>query len=348
MHAWDIIYAKDYDQTSLESLRELFPDNDNIYIQGRNFSKIHEAVLGIGCIELEQALIFNSGDINTLDSNGSSPLIWALRRRDAIAVENLLKAGADPNARTKSGATALHFAAWYSDLLSVKTLLRYGAMTTHTDSSLRNALQFAAQSGRGSEISRTLLAAGIDIEAQDIWGTTALGHCASVNNVSDIALLLDLGAQINAADAEGDTPLLEAVRFTQNDALSLLLEREADYTLSNVYGNSILHKAAQYGDLQTLNIIFNANLEAIDPYARNVKGKIAFELAQERSSKPEGFIDLLLVVLFEIRNRNDYLAGCQRPNGEASVSGRVLGEINEDESSSHGSDGEEFFDAQEQ
>ena len=348
MRAWDIIHTKSYDQSRLESLRELFPDNDNLYIQERKFSKLHEAVLGIGHLDLEQALISNGGDIDMLDSNGSSPLMWAIRRRDAIAVELLLNAGADPNARIKRGTTALHFAAWSGDLISIKILLQYGAMATHTDSSLRNALHFAAQFSRGSEICRTLLAAGIDIEAQDIWGTTALGFCASENKVSEITLLLDLGAQINAADAEGDTPLLEAVRFSQNDSLSLLLKRGADYTLSNVYGNSILHKAAQYGDLQTLNIIFNANLEAIDPYARNVKGKIAFELAQERSSKPGGFIDLLLTLIFEIRNRNDYLAGCQRPNGEASVSGRVLGEINEDESSSHGSDGEEFFDAQEQ
>ena len=347
MCAWDLVYAKLGDQVSLNLLRELFPDNDNVYFQERGFSRLHKAVLGIDHPNLEEILLSDRGDINALDSNRASPLIWAIRRKDAISVKLLLQAGADPNIRNKSGATALHFAAWQRDFEIVKILLRHGAMAAQKDNNLKSPLHDAASRCSNSNIIMALLAAGADLQAHCIYGATALSYAASSNNVLGTAILLDLGAQINAADRDGDTPLLDAARNACSASVELLLERGASCTTSNMEGNTILHMAAQSGDLQMLNVIRNASLKSIDPNARNAKGKTAFQVAQERVSKPDGFIDLLLVLLFEIRNRNDYLAGCQRPNIFTGKSDDFIGEDNGDGSSGHGSDTEEFFDAQE-
>ena len=348
MMAWDYIYTKALDQKDLECLHKLFPDREQTYLQEGGFSKLHKAVLGADVFSLKNILTFDSANIDKPDSNGSTPLIWSARKKDFNAMEVLLKAGADPNVHTKTGCTALHFAVFNSDIKSIKILLQHGATATHKDNGLDNALHYAGVRSKSLEVFRILLATGIDIETRDIWSSTALACSAAYNNTVAITALLDFGAQIDVRDAEGDTPLLEAAVKCRSESVQILLERGANYTLMNRYGNTILHQAAQGGDLQTINVIRNANLKTVDPYARNKEGKAPFELAQARVSKPDGFIDLFLVLLFEIRNRNDYLAGCQRPNNNhARTSGSVIGEINDDGSSSDGSDTEEFFDAQE-
>ena len=221
-------------------------------------------------------------------------------------------------------------------------------MVSYQDNTLSTALMFAAQNCKILDVFRVLLAAGTDIEARDIFGNTALVCSAVYNNTFGIVKLLDFGAQIDVRDEYGDTPLLNAAFNAASNAVQILLERGADYTLVNFHGNTFLHRAAQSGDLEMINILRDANLKSIDPYVRNKKGNTAFELAQARVSKPGGFIDLFLVLLFEIRNRNDYLAGCQRLDDDARIHDSVTGEIHDDESSRHNSDTEEFFDAQEQ
>ena len=346
MNAWDMIYIGQRDQVSLNHLRELFPDNENYYFQERCFSRLHKVILGTNAVSLERELISGCDDINQPDSNGSTPLMWAIQKKDAISAELLLKNGADPNIHDNTGTTALHSAAFRSDFKSVRILLRYGAIATHQDNKLRNALHLAAQTCGSPEIFMILLAAGVDIEARDVWGSTALAYSAGTNNTSGITVLLDLGARIDTADPEGDTPLSNAVQRAHSNSVKLLLERGANYTTPNIFGNTILHDAARSGDTQMLKVIRDANLKIINPNSRNAKERTAFEIAQDRHS-PNEFIDLFLVLLFEIRNRNDYLAGCQRPNCDVSTEGNTIGEINKDQSSSPDSDTEEFFDAHE-
>ena len=122
----------------------------------------------------------------------------------------------------------------------------------------------------------------------------------------------------------------------------MLLQHGANYTICNKNGDTILHYSAQSGSLQTLNVLRDANLIGIDPYARNSKGQTAFELAQQCEAKPEGFIDLFMILLFEIRNRNDHLARHQNHG-----SGTIIEEIYEADDAGHEHDPEEFFDAQE-
>ena len=347
MFAWDSIYKKSLDEGTLEYMRELFPDVGDIYLEERDFSRLHKAVLGINFLSIGQVLADASAIIDKPDSNRASPLIWAIYRKDIISVKLLLKAGADVNVRTKQGCTALHFAAFNSDLLSIKLLLQYRSVVSHQESSLINALIFAAHSCQKSEVFQVLLAVGTDIKARDMFDNTALVRSAAMNNTFRITTLLDFGAQIDVIDADGNTPLPNAIRFGQNNTVQTLLERGADYTLINLDGDIFLHRAAQSGDLLTINILRNANLKIIDPYTHNKKGQTPFKLAQTRMSKLNGFINLFLVLLFEIRNRNDYLAGCARLNNRAGTQASVTGDVNNDRSSRRSSDTEEFFDARE-
>jgi ankyrin repeat protein len=85
----------------------------------RGAQALHYAVDGAGpaqdavaqC-ETVSALIELGADPNATDKNGTTPLLRAIRNRNAAAVEALLERGADFRATNKRGSTALQLASW--------------------------------------------------------------------------------------------------------------------------------------------------------------------------------------------------------------------------------------------
>ena len=79
--------------------------------------------------ETKQALeqIRAGADVNKVQPDGSSPLLWAVNRSEPDLVEALLGRKADPNATNQFGATPLTEAARIGDARMVKALLDAGA-----------------------------------------------------------------------------------------------------------------------------------------------------------------------------------------------------------------------------
>ena len=242
---------------------------------------------------------------------------------DTWAVDLLLRAGADPNICTTS--SPLQFAAWNSDIQGMKLLLEAGAIASYKDHHGTNALSYAAMKTTDVEIYKVLLSAGICIEERSVWSQTPLMYAAINENVYGMKILLDFGSKLDEQDADGNTALMSAIFKTQNKSTQYLLRRGADHTLPDHAGNTILHQVALSGNLETLDILRATNLPRIDPQKPNKSGKTAFQLAQERLSKPHGFIELFLTLIWEIRNRNDYLAGHRNRSDGASYTGLDLG-----------------------
>ena len=211
MVAWDHLFTGTCDQVTSDAFRRFFPDNENRYFEDLGFRRLHKVVLGIVPNSLETELNTGSHDIDLPDSHGYSPLVWAIRRNDATSVGLLLKAGADPNALVvRTGSSPLHFAAHGNGSACVKVLLRFGAKANRLDKMFNTPLHYAARRCTQVNVYEDLLAVGVGIEIQNVWGGTALTLAAAQNNFIGTRALLSYGAKIDAQDYDGDAPIMSA------------------------------------------------------------------------------------------------------------------------------------------
>ena len=268
---------------------------------------IHKVILGIHSFDLRETLAAHRDEIDASDADGRTPMIWASFRGDIIAVEELIKAKANPNLCSVSGMTALMAASSSGNINCIKSLLAAGADPSVLSFGGRNALHFAAYSQGQEENIRTLFQAGTDIDARDARGISPLSYATQRHHAVAAATLLDCGADIDSLDREGDSALHESLHYSSDDVTQLLLSRGATYTLWDSNGDSVLHLAAKSGGNRTIEIMISAGLRNIDPDALNRGGKSALQVAQDRNGAEEGFADKMHELLEGIRARNGTL-----------------------------------------
>jgi len=128
---------------------------------------------------------------DTVLSSGTTALLRAAKSADLPAIELLLAHGADPTLTTRSGVNALMLAA--------------GVGTSEQDTTGR----FKSE----ADIIRTIdlmLELGLDINAAERGGRTALHGAALQGFDAVVAALVERGADLTAEDREGFTPLATA------------------------------------------------------------------------------------------------------------------------------------------
>jgi len=131
-------------------------------------------------------------------SDGTTALHWAAHDDDQAAVEQLIKAGADVNARNDYGSTPLQEAAERGDAVMIRTLLRAGADVESANDEGQTALMTVARVG-SVEAVKVLVKAGADVNAVEQWrGQTALMWAAAQGNPEVVRLLIKSGAKVNA------------------------------------------------------------------------------------------------------------------------------------------------------
>jgi ankyrin repeat protein len=164
-----------------------------------------------------------------------SPIADAAMRRDAAAVRQLLKHGADVNAAQGDGMTALHWAAVHGDADMARMLMTAGA---RKEATTRNGtytpLHLAARAGSASAV-KALLEGGANANAATTsGGATPLHLAAAQGSVESVSALLAHGAQVDAREgAWAQTPLMWAAAYNRVAVLELLLTRGAELKVTS-------------------------------------------------------------------------------------------------------------------
>ncbi len=216
-------------------------------------------------------------------------VIAAARTGDAAAVQDLLAAGADADARQGDGATALHWAAHRGDLATAEALIGAGADVDAANALDATPLWLASQNGDARLVAR-LLAAGADANVSLKMGETPLMSAARSGNVDTVELLLAAGADVDAAERErGQTALMWAAAQSHADVVRVLVAAGADlharsrvwHQLENTAGNTnpignfrmahggstALLFAARNGDVATARALLEAGADVNDTAA---------------------------------------------------------------------------------
>lgn len=131
-------------------------------------------------------------------------------------------------------------------------------------------LQTAAEKGHVDFV-ELLLQKGVNIDARNPLGKTALFRAVERNHKDMVQLLIKAGADIEACSWHGDmTPLMEAVKSGYKDLVDMLLEKGANTEVVNKLGRTPLICAIRrgYEDVAIQLLQKGTNTEATDKNGR--------------------------------------------------------------------------------
>ena len=245
----------------VEALQCLTQGDD--FVDEQNYSKLHKIILGLSMADLEEELRLHPELVNTTDTMGRTPLVWAACRGDDRAIVLLLSHGAEVNTIDVQCSGVVGHAADRNYATCVRLLLEAGAdpdIASARGYKIGNPLNVAARNASDPLVLKTLLDFGANVDSSGIDGMTGLIHAARRDNASFATLLLEYGANINATSAAGQTPLTTAVAYNSHNVLRLLLDRWFEYSeCPRLTGPHLLQIVALYADIETMDILISTD-----------------------------------------------------------------------------------------
>lgn len=130
-------------------------------------------------------------------------LFTAARMGRDDMIPDLLRAGADVEARDARGYTALILASYNGQVSTTELLLSLGADVNAGDGERGHTALMGISFKGYPEIARRLVASGADVNARNFAGQTALMTAVLFNQMEIVDLLIDAGADPSIADANG-------------------------------------------------------------------------------------------------------------------------------------------------
>jgi ankyrin repeat protein len=224
-------------------------------------------------------LISAGADVNVIEPDGTTPLLWAVYNSSSELVELLLNAGADPNAANSLGLSPLVQAARNGSAELVATLLQNGALASGPQGLLTEPPLLAAARAGSADAVAALLKAGADPNApEQLDKQTALMWAVAAGHIDVATMLLDAGAdprlqarineltQRKNADfpSGGFAALHWAARNGDEAMIRLLLERGADINARNGDTSTPMMLAIVNDRFDTAKLLLDLGADAND------------------------------------------------------------------------------------
>lgn len=137
--------------------------------------------------------------------------------------------------------------------LAVLIWLAGGLAAAQTVSSAQR-LHAAAARGDPKSLNEAL-SAGLDVDARDALGQTALLLAVEGGHNSIAGALMERGASVNAQAANQDTPWLLAGALGRAEMLALMLTRGPDLLIRNRFGGTALIPACERAHVETVRLL---------------------------------------------------------------------------------------------
>ena len=200
---------------------------------------------------------------------------------DVRIVRQLVEAGCDVRARDSLGRTPLHCSC-QSDIdanSKVLFLLQCDVSLVNATDYYNNAPLHYATDKNSSDVVKTLLDHGADVDARGQLGITALHIASKQGYVVCIHELMDGGANIEAGDNKLEaTPLRLAAEFNHPISVQTLIAiYKASINATNKNGDNALHRASTEGHDKVIKTLLS--FDNCDVNARGQLGRTALHCA---------------------------------------------------------------------
>ncbi len=177
-------------------------------------------------------------------------------------LKDALEGEIDLNTADSIGIYPIHFSALFGSLEHVKTLLKSGAdpLVRVNNSKLGNihgktSLHYVMRDNIIDKAS-IFISAGVDVNAVNGEGETALHSAPYTKSTAYVKFLLDMKANVNVRDKDGCSPLYNSVHSTP-EIVKLLIDRGANVSIVTTWGSTPLHFAVRE------EVIFKSDPEII-------------------------------------------------------------------------------------
>ncbi|MCI0447271.1 ankyrin repeat domain-containing protein, partial [bacterium] len=169
---------------------------------------------------------------------------------------------------------------------------------------------------------KKLLEGGIDINAEDEVGVTALFYAVQRDHKDIAELLIRSGADVNHRSTKGGYTALMAVSGQNNvENLQLLLEHGADINVKDHEGRSALFHASEYCNAPTIKLFIDHGADIDDP---DKNGKIALvRCLKARTHEEQNVLNAIETLLSAGVDVNEQDSFGQSPAGIAFYSRKL-------------------------
>jgi ankyrin repeat protein len=222
----------------------------------RGNTPLHSAVKS-GKVKAVQIILDANIDVDARNTDEDTPLLDAALLGHSDIVKLLLKQGANPQLVNTFSANFLHRAVNSSNLDVVKLALKEKDSLLGSDSNGFISLHVAAHQGF-TEAALKLLASGSrtkQIEARTSREHTALDLAAKYRHLEVVKLLLKAKSDINLVDSKLLTPLGLATKKGHLEVSQFLIEEGADANLVDNHGLTPLFWAFDRGNKDLVTLI---------------------------------------------------------------------------------------------
>ncbi|KAK4508717.1 hypothetical protein PRZ48_002456 [Zasmidium cellare] len=288
------------------------PDVQDIIQQAKAKGQCTETFLSIGLVracdkalvDAARFLLLQGANPDYTSGNKPPSLLRAAEYGLKDIAETLIDHDANLEARDKKGRTPLMTAAWRGHMNIVQVLLSRGANIDTVDLRRRNVLHnVAADKGDqknpkagnkprrrcGMGIVQYLLQAGVDVEAEDELGRTAL-HWTCVTDHEDLMKILLTTrldgaapkASVDPRDNRDKTPLHLAAANGREALVTILLEHGANVLAKSDGGWTALHSACTSGTRELVQTLLDAKA---DVNSELLNGRTPLHVAAEFGNK---------------------------------------------------------------
>jgi ankyrin repeat protein len=222
-------------------------------------------------LTLSNYFISKGLSLKDIDNDGNTVFNYAAKSGNVTLLKSLLEKG------VKYNDNALIFAAQGSRR-DVTTLETYKYLVedlktkpTVTSKTGETALHFLVSKPNQTEIINYFLAKGVDANAANNEGTTALMNAASAKDTAALELLLPIVKNNNTQNSKGESALTMAVKSGTPEAVALLLSKGADINVQDKDGNNLGYYLIQSYRPQMSRGPEAGNSQKQDPFGTKIK-----------------------------------------------------------------------------